>query len=285
MHLLLVIMGPVFVGSSLRASPTSADVSYSLEKAPIFLPYTGARTSFGALRLKSMTPVVIYLHGCGGLHPYHDVLGWGQYVAEIGFLVVMPDSFARPSRRSNCDYQTKRTGAFVAAHEYRQQEINYTLEALRNTPFVDAAQIFLMGHSEGGVAVAVTRRSELRGLIITGWSCTCRAASCEVESGILSPRSIPALAIGFRSDPWFTPALQGRCIDWARGRKVTQVEIKGEGHEADNEPEAKEAVFRFLSSLTEGHKIVRPKKIEIQIESTDEDEPLEEMSLPATPGS
>jgi len=262
--------------AELKASPTGADVHYSLDKAPILLPYTGKRIKFSELTLDVLTPVVIYLHGCGMMNPYHDLYGWGEYIAQIGFLVILPDSFARPSRRSNCDDRTKSSGTFPAAHQYRQQEIDYVLAELKNLKNADQRYIFLMGHSEGGVATANTRRGDFRGLIISGWSCTCRGMGCQVEPGILAPRSIPALAIVYTTDPWFIPTLQGRCSDWARGRDLTQIDIKGYGHDTWPNEIAKNSVFSFLKQNTQNHILKKPVGVLFETDENETEEPLVE---------
>src|SRR5262249_31585813 len=48
-------------------------------------------------------PVIIHLHGCGHSDGLSDIQSEGRAMAELGFIVVAPDSFARPGRPETCD--------------------------------------------------------------------------------------------------------------------------------------------------------------------------------------
>ena len=252
------------------------DVEYSLERAPVLMPYTGSRVTFSELKLNKSTPVMIYLHGCGGINPYHDIYGWGEYIAKMGFVVVIPNSFERPNRISNCNSGTKQTGFFPPVWEYRQQEILYALEQFKQIKNIDLNAIFLMGHSEGGVAAAQNSNKDFRGVIISGWTCA------RVTSGLMADKDTAVLAIAYTKDFWYeTYNLRGRCIDVARGQKVTQVDLKGYGHDTYMEQQAKDAVYKFLVANTPNHKLEEPKLIKIDLGDSEKDEPLIELSAPS----
>ena len=255
---------------------SAKDVEYSLERAPVLLPFTGSRITFAELKLDKPTPVMIYLHGCGGINPYHDLYGWGEYIAKMGFLVILPDSFSRPNRIANCNSATKEFGTFPQAFEYRQQEIFYTLEQLKQIKNIDPNAIFLMGYSEGGVAAAQNSNKEFKCVIISSWTCAIRV------SGLMSSKDTAVLAIAHTKDSWHdTFNLRGRCIDSARGRNVTQIDIKGFGHETFPHQEAKDAVYKFLVVNTPGYKLEEPKVIKIDYGESEKDEPLIELSAPS----
>lgn len=253
----------------------SKDVEYSLERAPVLMPFTGSRITFAEIKLDKPTPVMIYLHGCGGINPYHDLYGWGEYIAKMGFLVILPDSFSRPNRIANCNSATKQFGTFPQVWDYRQQEISYTLENLKNIKNVDQNAIFLMGHSEGGVAAAQNNNDKFKGVIISAWTCSIRV------SGLMSARETAVLAMGHTKDSWHdTPALRGRCIDFANGRKVTQLDLEGYGHDTFVEQQAKIAAFKFLKENTKGHQLEEPKVAKIEFSESEKEEPLIELSAP-----
>jgi dienelactone hydrolase len=252
------------------------DVEYSLERAPVLLPYSGKRINFSEISLDKLTPAMIYLHGCGGINTYHDLYGWGEYIAKMGFLVILPDSFSRPNRIANCNSATKGFGTFPQAYEYRQQEIFYTLEQLKQIKNIDLNAIFLMGYSEGGVAAAQNSNKEFKGVIISSWTCAIRV------SGLMTSKDAAVLAIAHTKDSWHdTFNLRGRCVDYARGRKVTQVDIKGYEHETFVEQEARDAVYKFLAENAPSYKLEEPKPIKIDLGDSEKDEPLIELSAPS----
>ncbi len=87
--------------------------------------------SIADLRLDKKYPVVIYLHGCGGITSSNDTR-WGKFLSEMGFVVILPDSLARPGRISNCDTSAKKTSnRFPMAIPYREQEIFYSINELK----------------------------------------------------------------------------------------------------------------------------------------------------------
>ena len=223
------------------------DVELSWEKGTAFIPGGLFPRSPKNISLDGKRPVLIYLHGCTGITHNHDTL-WAQEIAKLGFVVVMPDSFARPGRVPDCDPSRKRrSNAFPKAHQYRQEEITYSLEQVRRAAWADQRNIFLMGHSEGGQATARSRHDAWNAQVISGWTCTFEGRP--ESAGIHSPKHIPALAVAYLDDPWRTAGpTRGRCVDQAGDRKVEQVDLPGSGHGTFHEDAAREAVFRFLKA-------------------------------------
>jgi len=251
-------------------------VHLSWEKAVIFLPNTSQRVKSNEINLDKNYPVLIYLHGCTGIHPNHD-LNWGEYISRMGFLVIMPDSFARQNRVANCDpILQRRTNRFPDAYKYRQEEIIFTVERIKNLPFINQKYIFLMGHSEGGIATAQSSITSFTGLIISGWSCT--DSSGYFPSGIKSPKTLPILAIADLNDPWrVSTSTYGRCKDVSGERDITQVDLKNSSHETFHDEIAKDEVFNFLNKNTSNYNIVKPKPFTVLLEPTEIDEPLIEL--------
>ena len=218
-------------------------VERSWDKALVYTPNAFFSKSTDS-KIEEKLPVVIYLHGCTGIEPRHDI-EWAKFIAGLGFIVVMPDSMARPDRRSNCDPKAKSgTNAFPQANEYRQQEIGYALEHLKNVPWVDNKNIFLMGHSEGGIATARSNYSGFNGIIISGWTCTNPNPQ---SNGIFSPKETPALAIAYVDDAWRKgKPNEGRCADQAGGRNIVQLDLEGTEHSTFQNKLAQTAVAEFL---------------------------------------
>jgi len=199
--------------------------------------------------LKNRFPVVIYLHGCAGINK--DALSWGSYISSLGFIVILPNSMARTGRVPNCDPKLKQgNGKFPLARKYRQEEITYALQQTLASPWAQMSNIFLMGHSEGGIAVAQSAHAEFAGEIISGATCTNK--NNPLYDAIYAPLNMPVLAIASLQDEWHDnkPAVMGRCIDKARGRSYfVQVDLPGSVHPTYGSPVARTAVKDFLMNF------------------------------------
>lgn len=223
------------------------DVELSWEKAPVYLPGKLLSTTVDQIDVTKPAPVLIYLHGCTGIYGPHD-LSWASYIADQGFIVILPDSMARPGRVSNCDPKLKGpSGAFAKAGQYRQEEIAYALTQVMASPWADKKNIFLMGHSEGGVATARSPHPEFAGKIISGWTCTNK--NFPANDGIQSPKNLPILAVAYTDDEWrkgkFT---EGRCADKADGRmNFRQIDLDGWLHSTYGNADARKGVKEFLN--------------------------------------
>jgi hypothetical protein len=273
---IFLVLAPFCFFLLISAKSFANDVHLTWEKAIIFLPNTSQRVKSNDINLEKKYPVLIYLHGCTGIHPNHD-LNWGEYISKMGFLVIMPDSFARQNREANCDpIRQRRTNRFPDAYKYRQEEIIFTVEKIKKISFVDQKSIFLMGHSEGGIATAQSSNTSFIGLIISGWSCT--DSSGHFPSGIKSPKTVPVLAIADVNDPWrVSTSTYGRCKDVSSDRDITQVDLKNSVHETFHDEIAQDEVFNFLNKKTSNHIIVKPKPFIVLLEPTEIDEPLIEL--------
>lgn len=224
----------------------SEGVEQSYENAHVYVPGNFFKTTPSNVEKTKRYPVVLYLHGCSGITP-HDYQ-WAKYISEQGYVVVQPDSFARPNTKSICDPRTQTSAKGISAGivlMQRQQEIKFALAQLKQSPWVDTSNIFLMGHSQGGVSTALNKL-DFKGLIISAWTC-----SHNVTGGIKSNKSIPVLAMSWDRDPWYYGKdTQGRCNDSANGHNVTQLEFHGAYHSTVQEPEARAAVSKFLKENT-----------------------------------
>lgn len=226
----------------------ASDVEHSWNQAKVFTPGSSQIGTIKDIKSNQNYPVVIYLHGCTGIVDWHDY-DWGKTLASNGYVVILLDSMARNGRISNCD-PSRQTGAntFPQAYEYRQQEISYAIEQVQQSNWANKNKIFLMGHSEGGIAVASSTHHMFRGNIILAWTCTFR--NNPPLDGIKSPKEIPILAIAAKYDMWRVgKASEGRCADKADGRKLIQVDLNGREHATTRYSESKPAVLDFLKSF------------------------------------
>lgn len=145
---------------------------------------------------------VIYLHGCSGIWAgTHQRM---KFLADNGYLVIAPASFARQKYPKSCDPVTHEGGLYRHTLKMRQADAGYAIQQARALPFVAPDQIALMGLSQGAITTATfdgrdpTQRVAAR--VVEGWTCT---AGWSEYGGIAAPRSEPVLTLVARDDPWF----------------------------------------------------------------------------------
>lgn len=99
-----------------RQKKLETELEIAWTKATVSVPGSFFPTRPDKVTVKDLHPVLVFLHGCTGINN-HDS-SWAKFISELGFIVVMPDSMARPGRVSNCDAQSaKITNRFPFAYE------------------------------------------------------------------------------------------------------------------------------------------------------------------------
>ena len=155
-----------------------------------------AKAFFGGYR-KGKTPIVLFMHGCTGFKSEDRKVI--KKIASAGYFVVAPDSMARDFRPLQCSSRAKQGGNHPYVFDFRQAELNYALDQLWRQSWVDWDNMFLVGVSEGGLAVAHYRGDYFRGRVITQWTCH----GSPIVQGLSVPLKTPVLAIVRRNDPWY----------------------------------------------------------------------------------
>jgi hypothetical protein len=217
--------------------PSNSEVMRTWDKAIVYVPGSRWAKTPSSVDLKDKHPVMVYLHGCTGITNFND-RPWAKLIADLGFIVVMPDSFARNYRPSNCNPSERRTGYFPIANLFRQEEISWALQQLQQVPWADSNRLFLMGHSEGGVAVSRYNASGFKGVIVSGHDC----------SGANWNLGTPVLSLNYKTDPW-NRFSDMKCSSRVGLRKITEVILPGHEHETYFSKDARSAVQEFLSRL------------------------------------
>lgn len=183
-------------------------------------------------------PVVVYLHGCGGFGNSGKTNA--GMLAAAGFVVVAPDSFARPGRVKTCDGKTHSAagpkGIYAEIIGWRLEELERALQGVKGFAWVDANNLFLFGHSQGSNAVAYYDGAAFKARVMTGTRCS---------RGYRAPVDEPALAVSSVEDPWF----RGRpvkCLDYVGSTAIKVVMLEGKTHVTAREPEGRRAILEFL---------------------------------------
>ncbi|MDJ0943314.1 MAG: dienelactone hydrolase family protein [Kiloniellales bacterium] len=198
-------------------------------------------------RAASKVPMVVLLHGCSGIMNEEDNF---LYLLTLeGYAVVMPDSFKRRGRRALCDVEGKSARIDPQVYAYRLEELEFALRQVGALTWVDRRRIYLIGFSEGGVAVAKYQGSAAAGLVIVGWHCQ----GDGVLHGLRSPESTPVLALIMENDPWYG-AFRGRHCGQVFGKRrgSKSITLAGNGHAVlsgsgvEASRAAKQAILGFL---------------------------------------
>ena len=95
-------------------------------------------------------PAVVLMHGCSGLghHVRRGLEAHAEALAAAGFATLILDSFG--ARGTGGLAMCQSSAKMAIATGYRQWDAFHALRFLQAQPFVDAANVFLMGQSHGG---------------------------------------------------------------------------------------------------------------------------------------
>ncbi|SLN34107.1 dienelactone hydrolase family protein [Oceanibacterium hippocampi] len=186
-------------------------------------------------------PVIVFLHGCTGIGNYPFLLS----LAELGYVVVAPDSMARRFRPLQCDPRTETGGFNLYVYEFRLAEVALAVQELKRQKWVDPANLYLVGVSEGGVAAALYRGDEFRARVIAQWTCQ----GAPHVRGIAAPPESAILAVVSSDDPWYDRQ-RGDCGSYMGARPGSQslVVQNSRNHDVLIEPAVQRRVVEFLES-------------------------------------
>lgn len=222
------------------------NVSKSWENAIVYVPSNFLNKTVDTVKVDKPMPVVILMHGCSGINDHERT--WANYLKSNGFIVVLPDSFAIPNRVVNCASSAHITNlGKVPVNELRPAEAEYAMLKVKEQSWADKNNIFLMGHSEGGMAAYLTKELGFNGVIISGFPCT-------VRGGFRSDSTTPVLVIAWETDPFFIKSdrLYTQCSDrpfWKNRQNAFEIILPGKGHATAFESSAKHAVDKFLKDF------------------------------------
>ena len=201
--------------------------------------------------VEGVWPTVIYLHGCTGI--WDGTYARINFLAKNGYAVIAPTSFARKKYPISCEPSTHKGGLYRPTLIMRQNDAGHAIAKAKTLPWVNKADVFLMGLSQGGITTA-TFSSQLpihtvKARIVEGW--TCNAGWGEYR-GINAPASEPVLTLVASKDPWFQNSWnRGSCEAFLNKLNGSKSVVFSKGflstqHELLNYRKPKKTVLEFI---------------------------------------
>ena len=168
-------------------------------------------------------PVVIALHGCGGLAGHSEQVApryrdWAEQLVKAGKAVLLPDSYGSRELGPQCRVRERR----VSARRERVADIMASRQWLVQQPWAAPDRISLMGWANGASALLWAVRPQLpsRNIEPDFRSAIAFYPDCRISSGLGWSARVPTLLlIGARDDVSSPPACR-QMIEGAHGRSA-----------------------------------------------------------------
>ncbi len=213
--------------------------------------YTMNNVPKHSTKISRTFPTIIYLHGCAGVWAGTHIRL--NFLAKSGYAVIAPVSFARAKYPQSCDSASAKGGMYRGTLSMRQNDAGYAISNAKKLKWVDKNNIFLMGHSQGGITTATFKSKDeaksVNARVIEGW--TCHAGWAEYK-GINAPANEPVLALVAKNDPWFQNAWnRGNCGVYMNKHNGSRSIVLSEGvlnarHELLEDRNLQKKVLEFL---------------------------------------
>jgi dienelactone hydrolase len=168
-------------------------------------------------------PVVIALHGCGGLAGHSEPVqpryrDWAEQLLKAGNAVLLPDSYGSRELGPQCRVKERR----VLARRERVADIMASRQWLVQQPWAARGRISLLGWANGASALLWAVRPQLssRNVEPDFRSAVAFYPDCRLSSGLGWSARVPTLLlIGAKDDVSSPPACR-QMIDGAHGRSA-----------------------------------------------------------------
>ena len=168
-------------------------------------------------------PVVIGLHGCGGLGGHSEPVlpryrDWAEQLLKLGNAVLLPDSYGSRELGPQCRVKERH----VLARRERVADITASRQWLVQQTWVAHDRISLLGWANGASALLWAVRPQLpsRNIEPDFRSAIAFYPDCRISSGLGWSARVPTLLlIGAKDDVSSPPACR-QMVDGARGRSA-----------------------------------------------------------------
>lgn len=195
------------------------------------------------VKITSPAPTVIYVHGCGGFDWTFYEADYAKALAKAGFVVLAPDSYARGPRRKRVCGDVR-----IDTIELRREEIREVLRQIEKLEWINKDNLFLAGHSEGGITTAMFKGDQFRAYFIAGWTCTSKSHEFD---RIHAPKDRPVLAVVGTNDEYHVGTFREKddCGMRMQGRPGSKsMVLKGWDHEVSKHRDTVPALLDFFNS-------------------------------------
>jgi dienelactone hydrolase len=210
---------------------TLSTVAVAAEGAPVPSPHqVDIPRANGMLRAQLYRPdgdgpfpVVIALHGCGGLGGHSEPVqaryrDWAEQLLKAGKAVLLPDSYGSRDLLPQCRVKESR----VLARRERVADIVAARQWLVQQPWVARDRISLIGWANGASALlwAVRPQSYSRTVEPDFRSAIAFYPDCRRSSGLGWSARVPTLLLIGANDDISSPPACRQMVDGARGRSA-----------------------------------------------------------------
>jgi dienelactone hydrolase len=168
-------------------------------------------------------PVVIALHGCGGLGGKDEPVlpryrEWAEELLKAGYAVLLPDSFGSREVGPQCREKERK----VLARRERVADVTASRKWLTAQGWAAHDRISLIGWAHGASAVLWVVRPQLatRGKEPDYRSAIAFYPECRISSGTGWSARVPTLLLIGAKDDIASPPLCKQMVDGARGRSA-----------------------------------------------------------------
>jgi dienelactone hydrolase len=168
-------------------------------------------------------PVVIAVHGCGGLSAANEAVApryrdWAEQLLKAGYAVLLPDSFGSRELGPQCREKERK----VLARRERVADITAAHKWLAAQGWAARGRISLIGWAHGASAVLWAVRPQLatRGKEPDYRSAIAFYPECRISSRTGWSARVPTLLLIGGNDDIAAPSLCKQMVDGARGRSA-----------------------------------------------------------------